>query len=458
MTPPCTFQPATKPENPLRLHLAQGVCDAHAINSAPSAPGNSAAILVEETPDTLRILAVGELDAVLAHPRAPDAGAVEWPDAILMPATVNAHTHLDLTHIGPQPYNRDTGFLGWVDLIREARSFDPAMLRASVRDGIARLRNAGVALVADIAGARQTIPTQVLREESFPSVSCLEVFGTGDRQRDTMRFLDKTIAHEATQPQHPVRFGLSPHATYSCGHAVYLHAARCAAEHNIPITTHLAETPEEYQFIAHATGPLRTLLERLGVWDDAAASTIGHGLHPVEHLAPILERARFLVAHVNDAPDQAIETLARTNTVVAYCPRASAYFHHHEHFGPHRYRDMIQAGILVTLGTDSIVNLPPDESASRLSTLDEARFLHRRDRTDPALLLQLITTNGALALGVDPELFTLAPGPTAGIIAVNIDAPARRAPDARTRVLQSTAGIRWAECPHLPEQDRAKRD
>lgn len=454
MTPPSTFQPATKPENPLRLHLAEGVCDAHAVNAAPAA----AAILVEQTPDNLRILAAGDLDAVRAHPRAPEAAVIEWPDAVLMPATVNAHTHLDLTHIGPQPYDRDGGFLAWVDLIREARLFDPATLSASVRDGIARLRNAGVALVADIAGARQTIPTQILREESFPTVSYLEVFGTGDHQRDTMRFLDEAIDHEATQPQHPVRFGLSPHATYSCGHAVYLHAARCAAERNIPITTHLAETPEEYQFIAHATGPLRTLLERLGVWDDATAATIGHGLHPVEHLAPILERARFLVAHVNDAPDHAIETLARTNTAVAYCPRASAYFHHHEHFGPHRYRDMIQAGILVTLGTDSIVNLPPDESASRLSTLDEARFLYRRDRTDPALLLQMITTNGALALAADPDLFTLAPGPSAGIIAVNIDQPSRRSPDPRTRILESSAGIRWAESPRTSEQSRAQRD
>ena len=115
--------------------------------------------------------------------------------------------------------------------------------------------------------------------------------------------------------------------------------------------------------------------------------------------------------------------LAETGTSVAYCPRSSHYFRNHESFGPHRYRDMLAAGINVCLGTDSIVNLPPDES-DRLSTLDETRFLCRRDGTDPLTLLRMATVNGARALDLDPDLFIFRSGlphPVAGLIALPLD-------------------------------------
>lgn len=453
MTPPLIFHSDKPNPNTPRLHRAHALCDAQSIASAPNQT-TRAAILVLGPPDDLRILAAGDETTVRAHPRAPEARVIDHQNAILIPAIVNAHAHLDLTHIGPQPDPDD--FLAWIDMIREKRTFDPNSLAASVRQGIQLSRNAGVALIADIAGARQTIPTQVLRDQRMPSVSYLEVFGTGDRQADTIAFLDATADAERDQPQSPVRFAISPHATYSCGTSVYQHAAHLANTRNIPLTTHLAETPEEHQFIAHATGPLRTLLERLAVWDHATAASIGHGKHPVEHLAPILEQATILCAHVNDAPDHAIDILARTNTPVVYCPRASHYFRHHEHFGPHRYRDMIQAGILVVLGTDSIVNLPPD--TNRLSTLDEARFLYQRDNTDPSLLLRMITTDAARALGADPDHFTLAHGPTAGILAVPIDGDLSIGPDPRIAVLRSSGGVEWAEAPHLEERTDSPAD
>ena len=106
-----------------------------------------------------------------------------------------------------------------------------------------------------------------------------------------------------------------------------------------------------------------------------------------------------------------------SSTSIAYCPRASAYFRHVDH----AYSRMIREGINVTLGTDSILCL--DEIADeRLSILDEMSLLYRRDRTDPGTLIALATINGARALGFDPSLVTLEPGPTLGLLAVPFDA------------------------------------
>jgi cytosine/adenosine deaminase-related metal-dependent hydrolase len=139
-------------------------------------------------------------------------------------------------------------------------------------------------------------------------------------------------------------------------------------------------------------------------------------------MAEVLGAAPFLVAHVNDCDDAAIRTLARTGTSVAYCPRASAYFGAERHFGPHRYRDMLGAGINVALGTDSIVNLPESAvGAAGMSILDEMRFLYRRDGTDPRVLLGMGTVNGARALGLPADAFAFGVGgEMAGLASVEV--------------------------------------
>src|SRR5581483_11139217 len=144
-------------------------------------------------------------------------------------------------------------------------------------------------------------------------------------------------------------------------------------------------------FLTSAEGPLRTLLESIGLWDAAAARDFGHGRTPIEHARTNALTRVALVAHVNDASDRDLDILAESGASVAYCPRASAYFGAERHFGPHRYRDMLTRGINVALGTDSIVNLPPDAAHRGISIWDEMRFLHARDGTAPATLLGMAT-------------------------------------------------------------------
>ncbi|MEE8509310.1 MAG: hypothetical protein V3T07_09620, partial [Myxococcota bacterium] len=72
----------------------------------------------------------------------------------------------------------------------------------------------------------------------------------------------------------------------------------------------------------------------------------------------------------------------------------------------------------VALGTDGLICL---DTPDRISVLDEMRLLYRRDGTDPAVLLRMGTVAGAVGLGFDPALVTLAPGPTAGLLALPID-------------------------------------
>jgi cytosine/adenosine deaminase-related metal-dependent hydrolase len=359
------------------------------------------------------VIAAGTPQAV---GRPAGAAIVNEPAAVVIPALVNAHCHLDLTHIGPVAYSGD--LVSWLTMVRDARATGEHGLADSVRRGVALSRVGGTALVGDIAGGGSPVPIRALRGEGMGGVSFLEVFGLGSRQADGVARLRHGL-ELADEPAEGVELGLQPHAPYSCGADVY----RAAAGMQRPLATHLAEALEELEFVRSATGPLVGLLKAVGAWDE---SITGSGKHPVDHLAEVLEAAPFIAAHLNYVDDRHLAAMAAWPLTVAYCPRASRYFGHPQQGRPyHRYRDMLEAGINVALGTDSMLCL---DTPDRISVLDEMRLLHRRDGTDPITLLHMATVAGATALGFDASLVTVEPGPVAGLLAVAIDADDRTDP------------------------------
>lgn len=388
-----------------------------------------ASILVRLSGDAPpEILAVGRPGEIDAHEAAIAAARVRRPEAIVIPGLVNAHTHLDLTHIGPREHDPERGFMPWVGVIRAERLEDEKAIAATVRRGIELSLAGGTVAVGDIAGAvrgRASLAAWLpMREGPLLGVSFIEFFAIGTGREPALRHLTKVVdaARELPDGCRGTRLGLQPHAPYSVAINSYHAVLEMGELLGLPIATHLAETVEERELIASGRGPMRTFLEEQGIWEASLEEVFGQGLHPVAHMAPVLRRGRIVAAHLNDATDEAVEHLAAAGTSVVYCPRASAYFGADRRFGPHRYREMLAAGVNVALGTDSIVNLPreaADPAQGGMSVLDEMRVLFRRDGTDPVQLLRMGTVNGAAALGLDLNRFSLRPGSNpAGLVAV----------------------------------------
>ena len=359
------------------------------------------------------------------------AVVVDMPDTLVLPALVNAHAHLDLTTLGPRPYKGQ--FADWLaEVIRQSPAGD-SQVAQSVARGLAMCAQTGTGYLGDITGHLAAINARI-GDGKLPGVSYLECFGVGVRQgeaiarlKDQVRDLaaigvrsGSDVASNTSGPSHStVRLGIQPHAPYSAGLELYAAAADLASKHGYRLSTHLAETLEEIQFIRDAEGPLADLLRSLGKWDDTLKPT---GLHPVEWLEPVLERAPWLLAHCNYVDDRHIEILARVGASVAYCPIASDYFGHHQ---PgcgecHRYRDMLEAGVNVCLGTDSIICHHVDGLAP-MSVGSQMRYLYRRDRFDPSTLLAMATVNGMNALGFPQLHATLQPGAAGRLVGVRID-------------------------------------
>ncbi len=390
------------PDGPLRI-------DAAAAADATRLLAPASILLSREG----RVAAIGAPEAVGAT---GDATVVRLERSVVLPGLVNAHTHLDLTAIGPRPFDAAGGFAEWADLVRRTRPSEPAAIAASVAAGVEASLQGGTAIVGDIAGNRGLEAFAALAATGFRGTSAIEVFGIGRAEDRGIEFLDHL---QRSGPRGGLtRLAISPHASYSCGDRLYAHAAAMG----VPLATHLAETREELQFCRDATGPLAELLRTVGAWSD---DLVGWGCSPIERLAAILGTSGAAIAHGNYLSDRDLGLLAEAATRgpvgIVYCPRASAYFGHGGVDAPHRYRELLDRGVPVALGTDSIICL---ETPDRLSVLDEMRLLRRRDRVDLATLITMATVHGARLLQEDPATVSLAVGACPeGLLALDLEAP-----------------------------------
>jgi aminodeoxyfutalosine deaminase len=114
------------------------------------------------------------------------------------------------------------------------------------------------------------------------------------------------------------------------------------------------------------------------------------GLAPVPYLhslGALLPSA--VLVHCNYLDSESMATILHSRSSVAYCPRSHAFFGHKKH----PVRELLDIGVNVALGTDSLA------SNCSLSILDEMRFLFRtRKDLRCQEIVQMATLNGASAL------------------------------------------------------------
>lgn len=345
-----------------------------------------------------------ELAAVYAGAQQIDLG-----DCVLLPGLINAHTHLELSDLRGR-VSFCGSFVDWISRLAAARRRYQGdlgdVIAAACRESVA----GGVTTVGDICLKHRAWVH--LAAERIRKVCFAEVFGLTGPVETAREYLLECLRD--TEQGGLLRLGFSPHAPYSTVRGVYEMAAALAGRSGLALTTHLAETTEEVQFLADGGGDWGEYLRSIHKWDGSFAPP---GRTPVDYFLRMkLGGEPFLLAHVNYLGDEELTALARSGHSVAYCPRSHAFFGH----PAHRWREMLAAGVNVCLGTDSLA------SNESLSILDELRFLYGRHRdVDTAMLVKMATINGARALRWEDRIGSLEVGKEADMIAVPLGAAAQ---------------------------------
>jgi cytosine/adenosine deaminase-related metal-dependent hydrolase len=336
--------------------------------------------------------------------RHPDASLIDLGNAAILPGLINAHVHLELSdcQCGPSPGG---SFTDWIQSIPLKRNIPGAARSAAVAEaaqmGIDQCLRFGVTCAGDIS-QHSHLTRPVLRDSPLRAISFGEMLGLAKGRPRFDDLLNRALDDSCATDR--LKIGLSPHAPYTVEPSNYRRSVEAARARGWAITSHIAETPEEERFIRHASGSFRDLWEKLGQWDDSTERFDGT---PIQLAAAVglIGAPRSLLAHVNYCSDADLALLARGRASVVFCPRTHAYFRH----PPHRWRDMLAAGVNVCVGTDSCASSPD------LNLVDDLRLLHHQSPDVPAQTLwELITTRPADALG-RADLGRLAPGAAADL-------------------------------------------
>jgi len=341
----------------------------------------------------------GRIEAV--GPAAELGDGERFDGAVILPAFVDAHSHLEYAvYVG---FGDGLAFGPWLDThIRRKRQIGLPEMEAIARLGAAQCLASGIGTVGDasFSGAAAT----ACAELGLRAIVYLEVFGRGtdeigERFEVARDRLDGTLPDE-------VRLGISPHAPYTCSTELY---AACF-ELGLPLATHLAESADEQAWLRGEGGG----------WEQYAELLVPPlGTTGIRSLAAngLLDE-RVVGAHCVHVDDEEIALLAEHDVAVAHCPRSNGYLG----CGVAPLRALLDAGIRVGIGTDSPASTPSFDMFDELrAAVVGARAREQRpDALTAAEALELATLGGARALGLDDEIGTLTPGKQADLTVVSL--------------------------------------
>lgn len=196
-----------------------------------------------------------------------------------------------------------------------------------------------------------------------------------------------------------IKYGLGPHAPYTCSDDILREVGRLSAELQCPIQIHLSETIEEVResFEKFKVSPV----ERLQALKILTPRTnCAHGVHLSAHDMKILKQTGASVIHNPDSN-------SKLSTGVAPIPLLQ------------------QMGIPVGLGTDGVVS---NNSLNMFRAMDVAAKMHKLASGNSEVMkthevLSMATLGSARALGIQDQVGSLEVGKEADLILVDLSAP-----------------------------------
>lgn len=327
---------------------------------------------------------------------------------VVLPALVNAHTHLELSWMEGLVPPGDAMPSWAARLIAERSEANLTHAAEGRRNAVVRAIEAanatGTVLVGDVTNALEACGP--LADSALWATVFYELLGF--RSDDPAGLVKAAKERLSDVPRSDrLRATVVPHAPYSVSPALF--GAIAASADGEPVSVHLGESAEEVQFLRDGQGPWRDLLERLGAW---TPDWIPPGCGPVEYMARLgLLNDRLIAVHGVQFSEQELGRLANAGATLVTCPRSNKW----TGAGMAPVQRFFASGVRVAVGTDSLA------SVEDLNMFNELAEVRRQAPNVPAgEILKSATLNGAIALGFGAELGSITPGKRAKLLEVTV--------------------------------------
>lgn len=345
------------------------------------------------------VLAVGAAAAL--RQQFPEARQIHHPQAALTPALINAHIHLELSHLAElSAVPLTSSFTGWITEQLELRSHFGSggpEIEAAAKKLLHAQYLTGVSVVADIGNTAlnqqlvATFPGLLMAYKEYLGLAAFT--------------LEKNLQRLAAEPA-SVR--CAGHAPYSTHPQLLLALKERARHHNQVWPIHVAEPAAENDMLSQGNGEMVDFVRRRGFWDGSFQPQGRPGsIRYLDSLQVLDERT--LCVHAVHVDDEEIQIIKRKKVKICLCPGSNQYLQ----VGLAPVDRYLDAGLLPALGTDSIASNP------ELSLWREMALLAESFPKIPAAsIFAMATRGGAEALNVAEHWGALAPGKRADILEV----------------------------------------
>ena len=361
------------------------------------------------------VIVSGEtIEKVVARTEIPDGIPVEeHPDGILLPAFVNAHTHLVYTLF--RGVADDAPFFNWLNehIIPLGIEKKEEECREGAGLAIDRCFRLGITCLGESHFTQWGWET--MSGKGMKGVYFGEIFGI--RSDDLAESVEKErekielLAEDATEK---LRIGIAPHAPYSVPPPMARMAAEVSEKYKLHISIHVAETHDEVRFFRHGTGPFGPVrfLARFPKPDGSQT--------PLSYLDDHgLLTERTLLIHGVHLSDADLKIIAERGCTLVTCPTSNAKIG----AGIARVSAWKSHGIPFCIATDSVAS---GESFDLFEEMRRFALLQRglSGETDTYKAVEIIcavTVIPAKALGMEKLVGDMAEGTSADLMLIEPD-------------------------------------
>lgn len=334
----------------------------------------------------------------------PEVSCVSLQDHVLLPGLINMHTHSPMTLL--RGYADDLDLQVW--LKQHIWPLEQAFVSEEfVADGtalaIVEMLRAGttcfndnyffpgtMASVARNAGMRACIGLPIIELETAWATNATECLSKGDRLM------------EEWQGERLISFSYAPHAPYTVSDHTLGIILRQAQRRDLLIHMHILESKWEVQ---------QSLQE--------------HGLRPLERLKRMgLLGPELLAVHMIQLTESDIDLLAAKGVHVIHCPQSNLKLGN----GICPLSNLHAASVNLALGTDGAAS---NNNLDLLGEAQTAALLAKGVSGQPDAItafeaLEMLTINGARALGLEQEIGSIEAGKQADLAALDLSHPETR--------------------------------
>ncbi len=314
-------------------------------------------------------------------------------NALIFPAFVNVHTHLDLTHLRNAVFPAG-GFIPWMrDVSRLLAESSEKEIREGIEYGLQDLHNSGTIGIGDVSANGYSY--SLLKDSACYVRLFHEVQGFRNFK---FPYLMQEINEQMQQFKDTDRLTnhLAPHSPFLVGRKLF----KEIEQRESLISLHLATLEEEMEFFQSGTGPIKQLLLANEMFDYMWETP---GTSPVRYFFNNYYYAQSnILIHMVHVSEQDMDFMAERHVGIhiCLCPRS----HKTLDIGIAPAQQYKKRGFNLCLGTDNII------VSGDFDMLSEMRAACDTYHLSPQFIFEMATVNGAKALQFDDKIGTIEKG------------------------------------------------